>query len=140
MPASVNLIVRRYLSVTSSSRMPYAFALTGFALFFALGVIGTASSFIFASLRGLRPYAWRAWLWGSIGFLVTNALLLAIIAYCLLHVGIASNSDGRTEVLGMILGAAVAYGPLAASAFGIILGVLVGCHFGRRKLAIGATV
>jgi hypothetical protein len=134
MPASVNLIVRRYLSVTSSSRMPYAFALTGFALFFALGVIGTASSFIFASLRGLRPYAWRAWLCGSIGFLVT------IIAYCLLHVGIASNSDGRTEVLGMILGAAVAYGPLAASALGIILGVLVGCHFGRRKLAIGATV
>ena len=120
--------------------MPYAFALTGFALFFALGVIGTASSFIFASLRGLRPYAWRAWLWGSIGFLVTNALLLSIIAYCLLHVGIASNSDGRTEVLGMILGAAVAYGPLAASAFGIILGVRVGCHFGKRKLAIGATV
>jgi hypothetical protein len=120
--------------------MPYAFALTGFAIFFALGVIGTASSFIFASLRGLRPYAWRAWLWGSIGFLITNGFLLAIIAYCLMHVGIASNSDRRTVVLGMILGAAVAYGPLATSAFGIILGVLVGWHFGRRKLAIGATV
>src|ERR1700739_1860974 len=38
---------------TSRSRMPYAFALAGFALFFAIGAIGTAASFVFASLRGL---------------------------------------------------------------------------------------
>ena len=120
--------------------MPYAFALAGFALFFALGAIGTASSFLLASLRGLRPYAWRAWLWGSIGFLATNALLLAIIVYSLLHVGIAGNTDRRTEILGMILGGAVAFGPSVASASGIFLGVFVGCYFGRRKLAVGATV
>jgi hypothetical protein len=120
--------------------MPYAFALTGFALFFALGAIGTASSFLFASLRGIRPYVWRVWLWGSIGFLVTNALLLAIIVYSLMHVGIAANTDRRTEILGMILGVAVAFGPLVASLSGIFLGVFAGCYFGRRKLASSATV
>jgi hypothetical protein len=120
--------------------MPYAFALAGFAIFFALGAIGTASSFLFASLRGLRTYAWRAWLWGCIGFFLTNALLLAIIAYSLRHVGIASNTDRQTEILGMILGGAVAFGPLVASASGISLGVFVGCYFGSRKLAISATV
>jgi hypothetical protein len=120
--------------------MPYAFALAGFALFFALGAIGTASSFLFASLRGLQPYAWRAWLWGSIGFLVVNALLLAIVAYPLMHVGIAGNPGGRTDVLGMILGAAVVFGPMAASALGIIIGALVGCYFGKRKVAVSAIV
>jgi hypothetical protein len=119
--------------------MPYTFALAGFAFFFVLGAIGTASSFLFASLHDLRPYVWRAWLWGSIGFLVTNALLLAIIVYSLMHVGIAGNSDGRTEALGMIIGAAVAFGPLVASASGILLGVLVGCYFGKRKLAISVS-
>jgi len=120
--------------------MPFAFALFGFALFFALGAIATASSFLFAALRGLRSYAWRAWLWGSIGFFVTNAVLLAIITYALMHVGIASNSDGRTEFLGMILGAAVVYGPSAASALGIVIGSLAGCYFGKRKVAVGAIV
>jgi hypothetical protein len=119
--------------------MPYAFALAGFALFFTLGAISTASSFLFAALRSLRPYAWRAWLWGSIGFLVTNAVLVAIVAYPLTHVGMASNSDSRTEVLGMILVAAVVYGPSAASASGIIIGILVGCHFGKRKVTEIAT-
>jgi hypothetical protein len=120
--------------------MPYDFALAGFALFFALGAIGTASSFLFASLRGLRPYAWRAWLWGSIGFLVTNVVLLAIIVYSLMHVGIAGNSDSRTEFLGMILGAAVVYGPSAASALGIVIGTLAGCYFGKRKVTVGTIV
>jgi len=120
--------------------MPYAFALAGFALFFALGAIGTASSFLFASLRGLRPYAWRAWLWGSIGFLVTNALLLAIIVYSLMHVGIAGNSDSRTEVLGVIIAATVVFGPSVASGLGIIIGVLAGCYFGKRKVVVSTIV
>ena len=120
--------------------MPYAVALAGFALFFGLGAIGTASSFLFASLRGLRPYAWRAWLWGSLGFLAMNALLLIMIAYPLMHIGVAGSPGGRTDVLGVILGAAVVYGPLVASASGIFLGVLAGCYFGRRQLAVSATV
>jgi hypothetical protein len=118
--------------------MPYDFALAGFALFFALGAIGTASSFLFASLRSLRPYAWRAWLWGSVGFLAANATLFAIIAYSLMHVGVAGNSDSRTEGLGMIIGAAVVYGPSVASALGIMVGVLTGCYFGKRKAAVRA--
>jgi hypothetical protein len=120
--------------------MPYAFALAGFTLFSALGAVGTASSFLFASLRSLQPYAWRAWLWGSIGFLVMNALLLAMIAYPLMHVGIAGSPDGRTDVLGMILGAAVVFGPLVASALGIVIGVVAGCYFGKRKVAVSAIV
>jgi hypothetical protein len=120
--------------------MPYAVAFAGFALFLALGAIATASSFLFASLRGLRPFAWRAWLWGSIGFLVTNALLLAILAYPLTHIGVAHSPDGSTDVPGMILGAAVVFGPLVASASGILIGVLLGCFFGRRKLAVSAIV
>jgi hypothetical protein len=126
--------------VTSSSRMPYDFALVGFALFFALGALATASSFLFASLRSLRPYAWRALLWGSVGFLVMNAVLLAIIAYPLMHLGIAGNSDGRTEFLGVLLGAAVVYGPSAASALGIAAGTFAGCYFGKRKVAATAIV
>ena len=120
--------------------MPFTFALAGFALFFGLSAIATASSFLFASLRRLRPYAWRVWLWGSIGFLVTNAVLLGMLAYSLMHVGIAGNSDNRTEVLGVILSAAVVFGPSAASALGITIGTLVGCYFGRRKIAVRAIV
>jgi hypothetical protein len=120
--------------------MPYAFALVGFALFFALGAIGTASSFLFASLRAFQPYAWRAWLWGSIGFLAANAILFATIAYSLTHVGLAGNSDSRTDVLGTIIGAAVVYGTSAASALGIIIGILAGCYFGKRKVALRAIV
>ena len=126
--------------VTFSSRMPYDLALTGFAVFSVLGAIGTASSFLVASLRSLRPYAWRAWLWGSVGFLVANAILFAIIAYSLMHVGVAGNSDSRTESLGMIIGATVVYGPSAASALGVIVGVLTGCYFGKRKAAVHAIV
>ena len=69
-----------------------------------------------------------------------NALLLAVIAYPLMHIGIAGSPDSRTDVLGTILGAAVVYGPLAASASGVFLGALAGCYFGRRKLAVSATV
>jgi hypothetical protein len=116
--------------------MPYDSALAGFALFFALGAIGTASSFLLASLRSFRPYAWRAWLWGSVGFLAANAILFAIIAYSLMHVGVAGNSDRRTEGLGMIIGATVVYGPSAASALGIVIGTLIGCYFGKRKAAV----
>jgi hypothetical protein len=120
--------------------MPYSYALTGFALFFALSAIASASSFLFTSLRRLRPYAWRVWLWGSIGFLVTNAILFGILAYSLMHVGIAGNSDSRTEVLGRILSAAVVFGPSVASPLGITSGTLIGCYFGRRKIAVRAIV
>jgi hypothetical protein len=118
--------------------MPYDLALDGFALFFVLGAIATASSFILGSLRRLRPYAWRAWLWGTIGFLAMNAVLLGVIAYPLMHVGIASNSDRQTEFLGMLLGVAVVYGPTAASALGIVIGILAGCCLGKRKVTVSA--
>ena len=78
--------------------------------------------------------------WGSVGFLAMNALLLIMIAYPLMHIGVAGSPGGRTDVLGVILGAAVVYGPLVASASGIVLGVLAGCYFGRHKLAVSATV
>jgi hypothetical protein len=115
--------------------MAYLLALAGFALFFALGAIGTASSFLFSSLRRLRPYAWRAWLWGSIGFLVVNVLFFAIIAYPLTHMGIAGSRAGSTNIPDIIFGAAVAFGPLLASTFGVVVGVFAGCYFARRKLA-----
>jgi hypothetical protein len=120
--------------------MPYTFALAGFALLFSLGVLITAMSFLLGSLRGLRPYAWRALLWGSIGFLVANALLLAILAYPLTHMGVAGTSGGATDFLSIILGAAVVFGPLVASGFGIIVGALTGCYLGRRKLAVSEAV
>jgi len=120
--------------------MAYLLALAGFALFFAFGAIGTASSFLFGSLRRLRPYAWRAWLWGSIGFFVANVLFFAIIAYPLTHIGIAGSRAGSTNIPDIILGAAVAFGPLVASTFGVVAGVFAGRYFARRKLAVSATV
>jgi hypothetical protein len=115
--------------------MPYAFALAGFALFFFLGAIITAMSFLLGALRGVRPYAWRALLWGSIGFLAANALLLAILAYPLMHMGVAGGSGSSTDFASMILGAAIVFGPLIASGFGIVVGALTGCYLGRRNPA-----
>ncbi len=130
-----------HLSVT---RMPYAVAiLAGFALFFCPRrnwyCIRVSSFLRFAASSALRVAclaSGRPWLFGN-----ERAFYYALsrIPSCHISVRVVPAKQDRRSGYDL-LGAAVVYGPLVASASGIFLGVFAGCYFGRRKLAVSATV
>jgi hypothetical protein len=99
-----------------------------------VGAVVAASSVTFASLCPFQPYAWRAWLWGSIGFLLANTLLLAILLPVLARSGIASGKAPANYTIGTLLGIAVVLGPIAASVCGTVGGIFIGCYLARRKI------
>src|SRR5690348_7549141 len=63
----------------STARMPYFIILPAFALSFVAAALGTAITCLWRPLRPVFPFAWRAWLWGTLGFLVSNSLVIAAV-------------------------------------------------------------
>jgi len=64
----------------------------------------------FAPLRALLAFAWRIWLWRSIGFVAANIALFAILL----------GSPSHPDWVALSLGVLVVLGPLLASASGVI--------------------
>jgi hypothetical protein len=116
-----------------TSNVPYVFVIAGFAIFLVLGALMTASSFVFSALRWLKPYAWRVWLWGSIGFVASDALLGALLYRALTDVSVSGVESPHRSVGDILVDVAVDFGPLVVSAVGVMGGSALGFYLARRK-------
>jgi hypothetical protein len=119
--------------------LPYFVALAGFLAFTLAGAFTTLAAWWFAPLRALLAFAWRIWLWGSIGFVAANIALFAILFPFLSGLGISGGSPSHTDWVALSLGVLVVLGPPLASASGVILGAALGCYLAwRRRMIDGA--
>lgn len=116
-----------------TSDVPYVVAIAGFAIFLILGALTTASSFIFSTLGWLRPFAWRVWLWGSTGFVVSNALLFALLYRALTHISVSGVESSHRKVSDVLIDVAIDFGPLVVSAVGVVGGTVLGLYLAWRK-------
>jgi hypothetical protein len=112
--------------------VPNAVALFEALVFTFAGAAATLVTVLYSPWRNLLAYAWRMWLWGSIGFIAANALLLAILSPFLSGTGIAGGPSKHQSVLDFVLLGLVLFGPLVFSSAGVILGCVLGWHLARR--------
>ena len=115
--------------------MPYAFAFLEAVVFTIAGAAATLTAVFLSPLRHLLAFAWRIWLWGSVGFVIANSLLLAVLFPFLSGIGIAGGASRHTDVPGFALGSLVLFGPLLFSSTGVILGSWYGWRLARRRTA-----
>jgi len=113
--------------------MTYAVVVGGFTVFFAVGATGTALAFSSPSFRQWRGYAWRIWLWGSIGVLLSTVFIVATTLQSLRVVGLDGKIPASEVILRFFVGTIVLLGPLAVSGVGAIVGSAIGIYFGWRK-------
>ena len=104
----------------------------GFVLFFVAAAIATIASWFLRPLRSLFPVAWRAWLFGSVGFVCGNAALFGILWLLGGTGSFDQNASWAQKTLSVTTVAAAVVGPFVASALGLGFGVLVGCLLGLR--------
>jgi hypothetical protein len=116
-----------------TSNVPYVFVIAGFAIFLVLGALTTASSFAFPTIGWLRRYAWRIWLWGSIGFVASNAFLGALLYRALTDVSVSGVESPHRSVGDVLVDVAVDFGPLVVSAVGVVGGSVLGFYLAWRK-------
>ena len=105
--------------------MPYVVALAEAAVFTLAGAIITLMSAIF--FRHFLAFAWRMWLWGSIGLVTGNLVLVAVLSSFLIGIGIAGAQ--RTSARDLALAYLILFGPLVITT----LGILLGCLYGWRR-------
>ena len=115
--------------------MPYVLALLEAVVFTMAGAAATLTAAFFSPAKHLLAFAWRMWLWGSIGLIIANAMLLAILLPFLSDVGIAGGAPRHNDVLGFVLLSLVVFGPLLFSSAGVILGSWYGWRLARRHTA-----
>src|SRR5207245_405441 len=99
------------------------------------GAVAALATAFFSPLRGLLDFAWRMWLWGSVGFIIGNVVLLAILFPFLSNVGIVGGAPRHPDVLGSVLLGLTLLGPLLFSSVGVILGCLYGWRLARRRMS-----
>lgn len=108
--------------------MPYVFALVEVTTFTLAAAVMTLTSAIF--FRYFLGFAWRMWLWGSIGLVAANFVLVASLFPFLAGIGIAAAPP--TDVRAAALMDLILYGPLLITTLGITLGCLYGWRRARR--------
>jgi hypothetical protein len=113
--------------------VPYAFALFEAVVFILVGATVTLSTAFLSAFRHLLAFAWRMWLWGSIGLIIGNVVVLALQLYFLSGIGIAGGPPRHTDLSNLFLTGLVLFGPLLFSSLGIILGCLYGWRLARRR-------
>ena len=115
--------------------MAYVFAFGEAVVFALLGVVVTLTTLLMAFFRHFAGFAWRLWLWGSIGCVVGNLALLAILSTFLVGIGIAGGPPPHPDLFGYVLSALIFVGPLLVSTLGIALGCWFGWRLARRRNA-----
>src|SRR5580692_3212856 len=114
--------------------MPYFLVAAAFAMFTVGAAIGTVFARVFVPLRSVFPFVWRIWLWGSLGFLVANALFLLGFWSVLLPVmDVKSLPSWLHGILSVVAGVTVVLGPFIISGVGVGGGALLGCVFAWRS-------
>ena len=115
--------------------MPYVFALLEAVVFTMAGAAATLTAAFFSPFKHLLAFAWRMWLWGSIGFIIANVILLAILFPFISGIGIAGGAPRHPDLLGFVELGLVLFGPLLFSSAGVILGSWYGWRLARRHTA-----
>jgi hypothetical protein len=105
--------------------VPYIFALVEVATFTLAAAVFTLTCAFF--FHYFLAFAWRMWLWGSIGLIVTNLVLVASLFPLFVGVGIAGAP--RTSARDFALTELILYAPLLVTTLGIVLG----CSYGWRR-------
>lgn len=108
--------------------MPYVFALIEASAFTLAAAALTLTSALF--FRYFLGFAWRMWLWGSIGLVAGNFVLVASLFPFLAGIGIAGAP--RTDARAVALTDLILYGPLLITTLGIALGCLYGWRRARQ--------
>ena len=110
--------------------MSYFLVAAGFALFTVVAAAVTLVSWVYRPLRAVFPFTWRAWVGGTVGFMIANALLIGAVV---LFLKVGESTAVRSNMVGGIAAVTLLIGPFVASAVGILLGVILGCYFGWRS-------
>lgn len=116
----------------NDERMTYFFILPAFVVWLIIGV----AFLVFVRTRPLYPYAWRVVLWSSVGFVITNVLLLIVVAGAMALMGPAPAEAERTmgrDALQLIVGLGAFVGPVFASLLGWVAGAGAGVLLARRS-------
>jgi hypothetical protein len=109
--------------------MAYILTLSEVALFTLIGAAITLASALRASLRFFFAFAWRLWLWGTIGLIVGNLALFGALSPFLVGIGIAGGSAVPISARDFLLTQLILFGPLLVTS----LGILIGCLYGWRR-------
>ena len=106
--------------------MPFGASLLILMLLTFAGAVGTLATILFRGLRPLRPYAWRMWLWGTVGLVVANMALFAILVPILSRVGVAHGPASLGDTRAVVTTNLAIVGPLLASLVGVLAGTGLG--------------
>ena len=112
--------------------MPFGTSLVILLVLTTVGALSTSTTFVFSGLRPLLPFAWRMWLWGTIGLLAANALLIAILIPMLSGVAIVRGPAPSGDVRAALLRGLTILGPLVVSVVGVLLGTGLGFRLANR--------
>jgi hypothetical protein len=112
--------------------VPFGASLLILMLLTFAGGVGTLATLLFRGLRPLRPYAWRMWLWGTVGLVVANMALFAILVPILSRVGAAHGSAPLGDTRTVVTTNLVIVGPLLASLVGVLAGTGLGIRLAGR--------
>lgn len=112
------------------------FGITISILFFAVSTIIAAIAALLPPLRRLRPFAWRFWLWGTLGFicgfLLPDGILVAVLM-------IIAVTTGRNPFDGVGASAIALYLlPPAGAIMGGLLGIAFGHSSARHSIHSGS--
>jgi len=114
--------------------VPYFIVAAGFIL--AVALLGTIT-LLCAIVPGLRSglaYAWRVWLWSSLGCVVANVPVFALyfVPGALERTGTTPAPGFGRSVLSIVLAGGLLLGPIIASGVGFVGGAAVGLFLAAR--------
>jgi hypothetical protein len=113
--------------------MPYFFIAAAFLMFTVLGIGAALVSRLWTPLRPIFPYAWRSWLWGSIGFVLANIALAGIGWIAIQQSGKVEAVAAYRQAAGFAAAVTLLLGPFVASAAGASAGIAFGCFLAFRQ-------
>lgn len=112
--------------------MPYFFIAAAFVVISLAGLAATITTRFFGPLRMLFPYTWRAWLWGTVGFLIANGVFISLLAWAVNSpIWPARGSPGDSASFLFVAGILLA--PFLVSVLGATAGIGLGLYLAWTK-------
>lgn len=122
----------QYTMVVSALR----FGINATVLFFSTSAIGTCIVVLLPPLRKLVPFAWRIWLWGTLGFTCGFLLPDGVLVAVLMIVAITTGKNPLDSVTGSAL--ALYFLPPVGAVMGGVLGIALGHSSARHSIDSGS--